>query len=100
MKDIRLTPTQEMLRAVTRRHFFREAGLGIGATALSTLINQSLLGGQAPPSPAINVANPLAPKPPQFPAKAKSIIYLFMAGAPSQVDLLDCKPKLQQFDGQ
>jgi hypothetical protein len=100
MKDIRLTPTQEMLRAVTRRHFFREAGLGIGATALSTLINQSLLGGQAAPSPAINVANPLASKPPQFPAKAKSIIYLFMAGAPSQVDLLDCKPKLQQFDGQ
>ena len=95
MQEIRLTPTQEMLRAVTRRHFFRQAGFGIGAAALSSLINQSLAGGlQATPSPASNAANPLAPKPPLFPAKAKSIIYLFMAWAPSQVDLLDCKPML------
>ena len=100
MHEIRLTPIAEMLRAVTRRHFFRQAGFGIGAAALSTLINQSLAGGlQSTPSPAINV-NPLGPKPPLFPAKAKSIIYLFMAGAPSQVDLLDCKPRLQQLDGQ
>jgi hypothetical protein len=101
MKDIRLTPMQEMLRAVTRRHFFRESGFGIGATALSSLINQALAGGlQATPSPAINATNPLAPKPPLFPAKAKSIIYLFMAGAPSQVDLFDYKPRLRQLDGQ
>src|SRR5215470_13152746 len=101
MDEIRSTPVQEMLRAVTRRHFFRQAGFGIGATALSGLINQSLGAGlQATPSPRINAVNPLAPKPPLFPAKAKSIIYLFMAGAPSQVDLLDCKPRLQQFDGQ
>jgi hypothetical protein len=101
MEEIRLTPMQEMLRAVTRRHFFRQAGFGIGATALSSLINQSLAGGlQVAPGPAINAVNPLAPKPPLFPAKAKSIIYLFMAGAPSQVDLLDSKPKLQQLDGQ
>jgi hypothetical protein len=91
MNEIQLTPTQEMLRAVTRRHFFRQAGFGIGGAALSSLINKSL---------ASNTANPLAPKPPLFPAKAKNIIYLFMAGAPSQVDLLDCKPKLQQLDGQ
>jgi len=92
---------QEMLRAVTRRHFFRQAGFGIGGAALSSLINQSLAGGpQATPGSAINAVKPLAPKPPLFPAKAKSIIYLFMAGAPSQVDLLDCKPKLQQLDGQ
>jgi hypothetical protein len=44
--------------------------------------------------------NPLAPKAPMFAPKAKSVIYLFMAGAPSQVDLLDYKPKLQQLDGQ
>ena len=91
MNEIQLTPTQEMLRAVTRRHFFRQAGFGIGGAALSSLINKSLAG---------STANPLAPKPPLFPAKARSIIYLFMAGAPSQVDLLDCKPKLQQLDGQ
>ncbi len=101
MEEIRLAPMQEMLRAVTRRHFFRQAGFGIGGAALSSLINQSLARGpQATPGPAINAVNPLAPKPPLFPAKAKSIIYLFMAGAPSQVDLLDCKPKLQQLDGQ
>jgi hypothetical protein len=101
MEEIRLTPAQEMLRAVTRRHFFRQAGFGIGAAALSSLINQSLADGlQATPSPATNAVNPLAPKPPLFPAKAKSIIYLFMAGAPSQVDLLDCKPMLQRLDGQ
>ena len=101
MEEIRLAPMQEMLRAVTRRHFFRQAGFGIGGAALSSLINQSLAGGpQATPSPAINAVNPLAPKPPLFPAKAKSIIYLFMAGAPSQVDLLDCKPMLQRLDGQ
>src|SRR5208283_3540055 len=45
-------------------------------------------------------ANPLAPKPPMFAAKAKSVIYLFMAGAPSHLDLLDYKPKLQQYNGQ
>jgi len=101
MEEIRLAPMQEMLRAVTRRHFFRQAGFGIGGAALSSLINQSLAGSpQATPGPAINAVKPLAPKPPLFPAKAKSIIYLFMAGAPSQVDLLDCKPKLQQLDGQ
>lgn len=60
MEEIRLTPMQEMLRAVTRRHFFRQAGFGIGATALSSLINQSLAGGlQAAPGPAINAVNPL-----------------------------------------
>jgi hypothetical protein len=97
MKEYPLTPMQDLLRAVTRRHFFKQAGFGIGAAALSSLINRS---GWAAATPGMNAANPLAPKPPMFPAKAKSIIYLFMAGAPSQVDLLDYKPKLQQYDGQ
>jgi hypothetical protein len=44
-------------------------------------------------------ANPLAPKPPHFAARVKSVIYLFMAGAPSQFELFDYKPKLQEFDG-
>ena len=120
MKDIHLSPIEDMLRAVTRRHFFKQAGFGIGAAALSSLLNrytlaQSLSFAGENPSlhsragtgattaaadPAAGGVNPLAPKPPMFPAKAKSIIYLFMAGAPSQVDLLDYKPKLQQFDGQ
>ena len=102
MSDHTLDPSQEMLRAVTRRHFFKQSGFGIGAAALSTLLNRYAFANNlgttaAPPVPA---ANPLAAKPPMFPAKAKSIIYLFMAGAPSQVDLLDYKPKLQELDGQ
>lgn len=86
----------QLLRACTRRHFFRDAGFGIGAMALTGLLNKSLFASE----PATNAANPLAPKPPMFPGKAKSVIYLFMAGAPSQVDLLDSKPILQKYDGQ
>src|SRR2546427_12607976 len=103
MKDINLSPIEDMLRAVTRRHFFKQAGFGIGAAALSSLLNRYTFASSlrsAPADPAAGAVNPLAPKPPMFPAKAKSVIYLFMAGAPSPVDLLDYKPKLQQFDGQ
>ncbi len=90
-----------MLRAVTRRHFFRQAGFGIGAAALSNLLNRYTSAATAESVTGSSAAgNPLAPRTPMFPAKAKSIIYLFMAGAPSQVDLLDYKPKLQQLDGQ
>ncbi len=77
----------DVLQAATRRHFFRQSGFGIGAAALTGLLNAQ-------------EANPMAAKPPMFPAKAKSVIYLFMAGAPSQVDLLDSKPLLQKYDGQ
>ena len=73
----------ELLRASTRRHFFRQTGFGVGSAALAGLLNNQLFAG------------PSAPK-----AKAKSIIFLFMAGAPSQVDLLDPKPILQKYDGQ
>ncbi len=100
MRDLFLDPTQEMLRAVTRRHFFRQAGFGIGAAALTSLLNRSVFADQPTTRPAVDAVNPLAPKPSHFAPKAKSIIYLFMAGAPSQVDLLDYKPKLQQYDGQ
>jgi hypothetical protein len=77
----------DLLQAATRRHFFKQSGFGIGAAALTGLLNAT-------------EANPMAAKPPMFPAKAKSVIYLFMAGAPSQVDLLDPKPALQKYDGQ
>jgi hypothetical protein len=83
------------LRVATRRHFFAQSGFGIGAAALTALLNQPLRA-----EPAGHSVNPLAPKSPMFPAKAKSIIYLFMAGAPSQLDLLDYKPALQKYDGQ
>jgi len=98
MKDLPHDDMRDALRAVTRRHFFRQAGFGIGAAALSALLNRDLFAADL--AGAAAAANPLAPRPPMFPAKAKSIIYLFMAGAPSQVDLLDYKPKLQELNGQ
>src|SRR6187200_2863786 len=92
---------------ITRRHFFRQAGFGIGSLALASLMDERLLasaglaasgptaGGLA--SSAEAVARAVGP---HFAPKAKQIIYLFMAGAPSQIDLFDHKPKLQQYDGQ
>ena len=84
-------PESERLLDITRRHFFGRAGFGIGTLALSNLLDGRLFGAQT---------NPMAPKKPPMEAKAKSVIYLFMAGAPSQLDLFDYKPKLNQYDGQ
>src|SRR5271157_2686409 len=97
------TPPQnreELLKILTRRYFFKQAGIGLGASALSLLLRRDLLAAGAPPALAVAGPNPLAPKPSMFPAKAKSVIYLFMAGAPSHLDMLDYKPKLQQYNGE
>ena len=83
---------QHPLQGSTRRHFFRECGVGVGKIALASLLC----------SPAFGATrkNPLAPQPSHFGTKAKHVIYLFMAGAPSQLDLFDHKPVLTKFDGQ
>jgi Protein of unknown function (DUF1501) len=86
---------RETLKAITRRHFFKECGTGLGTVALASLMNERLLAGAADLT-----ASPLSPKPPHFAPKVKSIIYLFMAGAPSQLDLLDNKTQLKRFHGQ
>src|SRR5687768_1242780 len=78
------------LRAITRRHFFGDCAIGLGSLALASLID----------SRAATVADPLAPKPGHFPARAKNIIFLFMAGGPSQLELFDYKPKLIELNGQ
>lgn len=74
-----------------RRGFLRQAGAGFGMVALADLLN----GDAARAAPA----GPLAPKVAHFPAKAKSVIWLFMEGAPSGFDLFDPKPELDKFDG-
>jgi len=79
---------------VTRRHFFRDCQLGVGKMALASLLTAGTA--RAASTPA---ANPLAPREPHYAPKAKSVIHLFMAGAPSQLDLFDYKPKLTQFAG-
>jgi hypothetical protein len=67
---------------ITRRHFFQQSAFGIGALGLSSIANEKLFAQAAPQ------------------AKAKNIIFLFMAGAPSQLDLFDHKPALNKLDGQ
>src|SRR5882672_2144134 len=87
---------QEYLEQATRRHFLKECGLGLGTLALG-----SLWGCSSPRNKNLfNAANPLQTKAPPFPGKAKSVIYLHMAGAPSQLELFDYKPALQKLDGQ
>jgi hypothetical protein len=91
--------TRAFLQAATRRHFFREAGFGIGSLALLALLDDRLFA-ESVADAGRNESDPLAVRPPHFAPRAKRIIYLFMAGAPSQVDLLDPKPKLHQHDGE
>jgi hypothetical protein len=78
-------------REVSRRWFFKECGVGLGAIALKNLLADNLV--------AATAENPLAAKKPHFEAKAKSVIYLFMAGAPSHLELFDNKPALAKHDG-
>src|SRR3989442_105647 len=89
-----MTPEDRFLQFETRRHFFSRCGVGVGKIALASLLGDRLLAAEAGRS-----ANPTAPKPPHFPAKVKNVIYLFMAGAPSQLELFDYKPALQKYDG-
>jgi hypothetical protein len=80
---------------VSRRWFLQQCGVGLGALALMDLFAQD--GRTAPEKPAL--PDPLAPKAPHFAPKAKRVIYLFMAGAPSQPELFDYKPELARLDG-
>src|ERR1700716_1573703 len=72
-------------KQIARRWFLQECGVGLGAMALGQLLGAS--------------ENPLAPKKPHFPPKAKSVIFLFMAGAPSHLEMFDYKPQLEKYDG-
>ncbi len=89
-----MTPLQEHCLAVTRRHFFRNCGVGLGKVALAGLLTDALTR-RASAAPA----NPFPIKPPHFAPKAKRVIHMFMAGAPSQLELFDHKPKLAELEG-
>ena len=89
-----MDPQYERLQTITRRHFFKESQIGLGAIALS-----SLLAKDAPANPS-EVDNPLAPKRPHFPPKATRVIYLHLTGSPPHLDLFDYKPELVKRDGQ
>jgi uncharacterized protein (DUF1501 family) len=82
----------ELALRVARREFLSRCGTGLGAIALTSLFDERLFADAA--------GEPLAARPPHFPARARNIIYLHMAGAPSQLDLLDYKPELQRHNGE
>jgi hypothetical protein len=82
----------------TRREFLWEAGAGFTGLALAGLLSRDGFFDRAAQG-AETFTNPLAPKPPQFAPKAKSVIFLFMCGGPSHVDTFDYKPKLYPLDG-
>ena len=77
--------------SLARRWFLKDCAVGLGAAALA-----ELAGGSSAQAAA---SGPLAPKPPHFRGNAKSVIFLFMAGAPSHLELFDNKPELAKWDG-
>jgi hypothetical protein len=83
------------LHAITRRAFFGQSGLGLGAVALNSLLLRDGFAASAKPK---QPENPLFPKAPPLPAKAKAVIYLHMSGAPPSLDLFDWKPKLVEMN--
>jgi hypothetical protein len=82
------------LKNLTRRHFFENCGVGLGRIGLA-----SAMAGGFPNLLKGAVNNPIAPRDTHFGPKAKRVIFMFMAGAPSQLELFDNKPKLQELDG-
>src|SRR2546423_3476844 len=83
----------------TRREFLWEAGAGFTGLALTGMLSADEFFGATASADTAPV-NPLAPRPPMMPAKAKSVIFLFMYGGPSQLDTFDHKPHLVGRDGQ
>jgi uncharacterized protein (DUF1501 family) len=77
-------------KAVARRWFLQQCGVGLGGVALGHLLGER----------ALATADSLVPKATHHPAKAKNVIFLFMAGAPSHLELFDYKPQLAKYDGQ
>src|SRR4051812_40660846 len=78
----------------TRREFVRDAFCGFGGLALASLLERE----QA--RAGVGVVNPLAPRAPHHPAKARAVIFLFMAGGPSHLETFDPKPLLDRLEGQ
>ena len=90
----------QSLAHVTRRHFLAAGATGIGATALAMLLGCDRPSLPGPVGITRDLLDPMRPLPPHFPPKAKRVIYLHMAGAPSQLELFDYKPVLARLNGQ
>jgi hypothetical protein len=88
-----MPPEDHRLLFETRRHFFSRCGVGLGQIALAHVLSDRISAAPA------DSHQPMEPKQPHFPPKVKNVIFLFMAGGPSQLELFDYKPRLQQYDG-
>ncbi len=91
-----MTPCERQLQFLSRRQLFQTAGYGIGAAALTQLLQQEAQGADKRRA----AVDPLAPKKPHFKPRAKNVIYIHMVGAPSHLDLFDYKPRLVKHDGE
>jgi len=89
-----MDPRIERIQLQTRRHFLKESTAGIGGMALASLMAKDASAAKT------KVVNPLAPKQPQFAAKAERVIYLHMTGSPPNLDMFDHKPELVKRDSQ
>ena len=85
------------LEEQTRRHFIKNCSLGLGGLAFSSLF--AGCGSSVTNMLSDFTQGPMNPKPPQFPGRIKNVIYIHMAGAPSQLELFDHKPDLMKLDG-
>jgi hypothetical protein len=91
-----MNPHLQHLQSITRRHFLRDCQVGLGGLALGLLMNQGAAQADAPRT----ADNPLAPRRPHLPGRAKNVIYLHMAGSPPHLDMFDYKPELVRRNGQ
>ena len=89
-----MNPFREAALVETRRHFFGRSATGIGAAALASIVNPEIFAGT---SSGTTTQGSRIPGIPHFAPKAKRVIYLFMSGAPSQLDMWDYKPKMQEW---
>ena len=75
VQKLRMEAEHAALQLHTRRHFLKEGAMGFGALALGSLLGSCGFGGSSAPNAMLDASNPLAPRPPMFPGKAKSVIY-------------------------
>src|SRR5215210_1486148 len=83
------------MRPTSRREWLTQAGTGLGMLGLAGILADAGLLSAAGP-----VVNPLAPRKPHFPAKARHVIHIYLNGGPSQMDTFDPKPLLKKYEGQ
>ena len=96
-----MDPKLQALQTITRRHFLVKSQIALGGIALASMLNPgaAVASASANTNPA-QVVNPLAPKHPHFPGKAKRVIYIHLTGSPPHLDLWDYKPELVRRSGQ